>query len=56
MEEHQRQTEARQRQVEEDQQWIEESQRIRYDLLQQLIQAAAVIQAGMDPDDERHSQ
>ena len=45
MEENQRRTEERQRQVEEDQQLAEESLRRTAELVQQLIQAVAVIQA-----------
>jgi hypothetical protein len=45
MEERQRQIEEDQRQIEEDQQLADESQRRTAELVQQLVQAAAIIQA-----------
>jgi peptidoglycan hydrolase CwlO-like protein len=62
MEARQRQMEERQRQIEEHQQQIgeylqqvEESQRVRDELIQQMLQLAAVIQAEIVRIDETHS-
>ena len=52
MEENQQLLEERQRQAQEDQQLVEESLRRSGELLQQLIQAAAVIQAEIARRDE----
>ena len=55
MEASQRRMEARQRQMEEDQQRVEESQRRRDELIQQMLQAVAVMQADIVRIDETHS-
>ena len=54
-EERQRQAEERQRQAEENQRQAEERQRERDALLQQLLQAVAVMQADIVRIDETHS-
>ena len=55
MEERQRQAEEWQRQAEEWQRRTEEGQRIRDELMQQLLQAVAVMQADIVRIDETHS-
>jgi len=55
MDERQRQAEEWQRQSEEQQQLAEERQRERDELLQQLVQAVAVMQADIVRIDETHS-
>ena len=55
MEQRQRRMEERQQQMEEDQQRAEESQRRRDELLQQIFQAVAVMQADIIRIDETHS-
>ena len=55
MDERQRQTEEWQRQAEEQQRLAEERQRERDELLQQIVQAVAVMQADIVRIDETHS-
>ena len=55
MEESQRRMEESQRRMEESQRQMEESQRMRDELLEQMLQAVAVIQAEIVRIDETHS-
>ena len=55
MDESQRRMEEHQQQIGEDLQQVEESQRVRDDLMQQMLQLAAVIQAEIVRIDETHS-
>ncbi len=55
MDESQRRMEEHQQQIGEDLQQVEESQRVKDDLMQQMLQLAAVIQAEIVRIDETHS-